>query len=69
MLTTKLVIFLVGGGAVIGGASTWVASDVMRPGQPCAVVVMQPQPQRPKEKPVGVEALGNFEELLKGKHK
>jgi hypothetical protein len=74
MLTTKLVIFLVGGGAALGSAGTWVASDVMgrKPVQPCAVVFMPTKPPEwQKEKPVGVqEVFGNFSDLLQqGKHK
>jgi hypothetical protein len=69
MLTTKLLILLVGGGAVIGAVSTRIASDLMSsgaalPAQPCTVIYVPPQPQRPREPPVG---LGKFSDLFKEK--
>jgi hypothetical protein len=68
MLTTKLVILLVGAGAVIGSAGTWVASDVMGSHAamtPCTVIYVPPQPTWKKEKPVGI---GKFSDLFSGKH-
>jgi hypothetical protein len=64
MLTTKLVILLVGGGAVIGAIGTRVTSDVMGSHvamTPCQVIYVPSEPQRPKEAPVGI---GKFSDLF-----
>jgi hypothetical protein len=81
LLTTKLVVILLGGGAVIGAVGTRVTSDLIAanvgtaiPTQPCTVIYVPPQPPVKRERPVGVpEVFGKFSDLFKlqqqGQHK
>ena len=57
LLTTKLVVILLGGGAVIGAVGTRVTSDLIGanvgaaiPTQPCTVIYVPPQPPVKRER-------------------